>query len=238
MPKTPKMVMLEYAASGERVCSGCAQSKPFEAFSRSKKDRLGIRSRCKACVSVAEALSRDPEKDRARGKAYRSKNPEKERQKRRRWRVANREKARAQDQAWRASNADRVKAYVKRSYEKKRDNPRFRLQAAVKATLSARLSRGVKGGRRTWEILGYTAEQLTAHLERQFAPGMSWENYGRHGWHIDHIIPLAAFNYETPDHIDFKRAWALSNLRPLWARDNWQKHAKLERPFQPSFAMG
>lgn len=75
------------------------------------------------------------------------------------------------------------------------------------------------------------------HLERQFLPGMTWENHGRFGWHIDHIIPLSAFNFETPDHIDFKRAWALSNLQPLWWQDNLKKRAKIEGAFQPSLAI-
>lgn len=78
------------------------------------------------------------------------------------------------------------------------------------------------------------------HLEAQFAPGMTWENHGNGDgrWHVDHKIPLSAFNYETPDDIDFKRCWALSNLQPMWAADNIKKGAKLTAPFQPSLALG
>jgi hypothetical protein len=64
---------------------------------------------------------------------------------------------------------------------------------------------------------------------------MSWENYGE--WQIDHIIPLAAFNYETPFDMDFQRAWSLSNLQPLWALENMSKGDKLSKPFQPSLAL-
>ena len=74
-----------------------------------------------------------------------------------------------------------------------------------------------------------------AHLEVRFQPGMSWDNYGE--WHIDHIVPLAAFNYETPDDLDFGRAWALENLQPLWAKENIRKWCRLERPFQPSLRL-
>jgi len=72
-------------------------------------------------------------------------------------------------------------------------------------------------------------------LEQQFLPGMSWDNYGE--WHIDHIIPVAVFNYSSVDHIDFSRCWALSNLRPLWAADNLHKNAKLTEAFQPALAL-
>lgn len=42
-------------------------------------------------------------------------------------------------------------------------------------------------------------------------------------WHIDHIVPLSAFDITTEDSDGFKRAWALSNLRPLWAAENLKK---------------
>lgn len=99
------------------------------------------------------------------------------------------------------------------------------------------VKRGSKSGRRTFELLGYTVDDLRMHLERLFHPGMTWQNYGRGGWEIDHIIPLSAHNYETPDDIDFKKAWALSNLQPLWMPQNRTKHAKLTKPFQPSLAI-
>jgi hypothetical protein len=64
---------------------------------------------------------------------------------------------------------------------------------------------------------------------------MTWGNYGQ--WHVDHKIPISAFNYETPDDIDFKRCWALKNLRPMWAKENISKGAKLDKPFQPALAL-
>jgi hypothetical protein len=96
-----------------------------------------------------------------------------------------------------------------------------------------------KKGGRTWEALvDYTLDDLMRHLEKQFQQGMSWDNYGKTGWHIDHLIPVSAFNFKTYDDIDFKRAWALSNLQPMWAKENMSKGAKIDKPFQPSFAFG
>jgi 5-methylcytosine-specific restriction endonuclease McrA len=63
---------------------------------------------------------------------------------------------------------------------------------------------------------------------------MTWGNYGRHGWHIDHRIPISAFNFKAPTDIDFKKCWALSNLQPLWSHENQKKYNKLLKPFQPS----
>lgn len=93
-----------------------------------------------------------------------------------------------------------------------------------------------KAGRKWESLVGYTVADLMVHLEKQFQEGMSWENYGP-VWHVDHYIPKSAFNYSQPEHIDFKRCWALPNLRPLWAADNIKKHAKVPHPFQPSLAL-
>ena len=82
--------------------------------------------------------------------------------------------------------------------------------------------REMKAGR-SWEsLVGYTVDDLMRHLERQFDKGMTWENRGE--WHIDHIVPLSGFSYETAECAEFKAAWAITNLRPLWASENMRKN--------------
>jgi transposase-like protein len=71
------------------------------------------------------------------------------------------------------------------------------------------------------EILGYTSDDLIAHLENQFEVGMSWENYGQ--WHVDHKIPVSWFYFESVNDVQFRQCWALTNLQPKWARDNLVK---------------
>lgn len=76
----------------------------------------------------------------------------------------------------------------------------------------------------SWEYyVPYTVEDLRAHLESQFEPGMSWSNYGRGGWHIDHIRPVSSFEFTNVNDADFQRCWALSNLQPLWEAENLSK---------------
>lgn len=81
--------------------------------------------------------------------------------------------------------------------------------------------KGFNGG---FRHLGYSGEELHRHLESQFTDGMSWDNMS--DWHIDHIRPVASFNYTTTECEDFKKCWALSNLQPLWAEDNMSKGDK------------
>lgn len=93
-----------------------------------------------------------------------------------------------------------------------------KLRTYFGAAISHSLKGRTKGGKGWQAILGYTADDLRAHLERQFQRGMTWDNYGE--WHVDHILPVASFQYETVDSPEFLACWALTNLRPLWARDN------------------
>lgn len=76
--------------------------------------------------------------------------------------------------------------------------------------------------------LGCSIAELKAYLESKFQSGMSWDNYGRNGWHIDHIIPLAAFDLTNKD--DLLKACHYTNLQPLWATDNLKKG---DRTFKP-----
>jgi len=99
--------------------------------------------------------------------------------------------------------------------------------------LSARFRLGIRGvisGRNkkssVWEYLSFTPEELMSQFESQFTErnGLSWDNMGE--WHIDHIRPVASFNFDSTEHPDFKKCWALNNLQPLWAVDNMSKGNK------------
>lgn len=85
------------------------------------------------------------------------------------------------------------------------------------------LLRGKAG--KSWACyVDYSVDDLVAHIESKFMPGMSWDNMGE--WHIDHIKPVAAFDFSSPEDAGFKLCWALDNLQPLWASDNIMKGAK------------
>ena len=94
------------------------------------------------------------------------------------------------------------------------------MSAAVRLSL-----RQGKSGAKWQTLVGYDVARLRAHLERQFVKGMTWENYGSR-WHIDHIVPVSAFKFSSPQDPDFLACWALTNLRPLWKADNIKKNGK------------
>jgi hypothetical protein len=134
----------------------------------------------------------------------------------------------------RKENPEREKEYCKKSDTKRMSNTMIKLHRYIGNHVRYSLINGKKKNKKLEDILDFSVESLKKHLEKQFQDGMTWENYGKYGWHIDHIIPVSVFNYETQDDIDFKRCWALNNLQPMWAIDNIRKHNKLSKPFQPS----
>lgn len=110
--------------------------------------------------------------------------------------------------------------YLKEYTAKRRKDPRHKLDHRISQLVRNGLGGSKKG--RTWEsLVGYTIDDLIVHLERQFSPGMGWENIG--DWHVDHILPRSMFKYETENCPDFKACWAITNLRPLWAAENIKK---------------
>lgn len=72
------------------------------------------------------------------------------------------------------------------------------------------------------EFIGCSMTQLKSHLSSQFKDGMSWDNYGRKGWHIDHIIPCYSFDLIDPN--EQKKCFHYTNLQPLWWLDNCRKN--------------
>lgn len=112
----------------------------------------------------------------------------------------------------------------RKSREKRKLNPAFSINERMSASVRQSLAGGKQGWR--WErLVGYKLADLMAHLERQFLPNMTWQNRGE--WHIDHIIPLASFRFESADDPEFRRAWSLPNLRPLWAAENIKKNNRI-----------
>ena len=164
-------------------------------------------------------MFRDPEQKKAYQRKWRAENivglRAKERGKKR---VRDPIKLRASHKLWRSKNKHRITGYMR----KRRESSAVRMMDAVRARVHRALTRqkAWKTGK-TVDMLGCSVEELRAHLEKLFAPGMTWDNWGRYGWHIDHKVPLAAFDLKTEE--GQRSAMHYSNLQPLWASDNLKK---------------
>src|SRR5690606_31271510 len=101
----------------------------------------------------------------------------------------------------------------------------FKLAKNLRGRLHSVLKKNSKVGSAVRD-LGCTLAELKLYLESKLQPGMTWENYGKFGWHIDHIKPLASF--DLTDSNQLKEAVHYSNLQPLWAVDNLKKGKRYE----------
>ena len=74
------------------------------------------------------------------------------------------------------------------------------------------------------ELIGCSIPKMRKHLEKKFKKGMTWQNHGRYGWHIDHIRPLEKFDLSDPKQQLI--AFNYKNCQPLWWRENLEKANK------------
>ncbi len=121
-----------------------------------------------------------------------------------------------------------------RKYNRRKNSLKWRLNRRISGGIWCSLKNGSKNGRHWEDLVLYNLVQFKKNLEKQFDEFMNWNNYGTY-WHIDHIIPISAFNFNKPEDLNFKRCWALSNLRPLEKKENFTKGAKLTKSFQINF---
>lgn len=136
---------------------------------------------------------------------------------------------------WQKNNPESVRRTRKKKDAQRRGTPKGKLSDNISRNMRETLRQG-KSNRHWEELVGYTIDQLKNHLEKMFQPGMTWENYGTF-WQIDHKIPLAVFNFEKPEDLDFRLCWSLRNLQPMEARANLDKRDKVYQPFQPSLIL-
>lgn len=130
------------------------------------------------------------------------------------------DKRREQRRRWRNTPQGRaVRAAQARRY---RATPKGKLTNALRVRLGHAL-RGECKSIRTLDLLGCTVDELRVYIEGLWVEGMSWDNYGRDGWHIDHIKPCASFDLSDP--AQQRECFHYTNLQPLWAKDNIAKGA-------------
>lgn len=160
---------------------------------------------------------------------YRSKPEVKERKKENfyRWLEKNSEHRKNYMKEYRERNVNKIREQ-KRKYEKDRkdNDPFYKLCCYTRTAVYTCLKeRSVDKYSNTFDILPYTLEELITHLENNFTEGMTWENYGE--WHVDHIKPMVSFTFDSVDDESFNECWSLSNLQPLWAKDNLSKGSNI-----------
>lgn len=195
-----------------KLCRRCGEGKPLDAFHADASRKDGRVSYCIPCAAAkrSEYYRANTERLKAASREYHAQNNRTEEKKAKR----------------RAYHKSRVKDLAARRVSHARryaDDPLYRMQHIMRAMMRRhiRIACGDKIGT-TQQAFGYTPAQLSARMETQFKPGMSWSNYGE--WEIDHKVPLSRMlaKGEARPHV----VNALANLQPMWKFDNRSKGAR------------
>jgi len=212
-----------------RKCSKCGVVKDADQFIPRRGDKSIPTRMCKKCrereCGYQKKRMENPEvvlDNRKRAREYDKRmrpDPkwvEKERERKFEYRQRMKDSATAK-KARKTKNVKAKKRYA--------NDPVFRLGKQMGSAIYRALA-GRKKWRKWEQLVGYTCEDLVAHMVSLFEDGMTLENYGE--WHIDHRKPVSWFNYETAKDQEFKECWSLENLKPMWASENCSKGNRYE----------
>jgi hypothetical protein len=194
----------------EKVCAKCNIKKFKNQFHKDSSKIDGLTSYCKECKIL-----------------YRQNNIEKFKEAKIKWYQKKKLQKGLDTKDKRIKEKNHTPAYkLKRKEKEKRqrhDDLNFRMLGNLRTRIYHAMRKNTKG-KKTKELLGCSIDELKIHLEAKFQNGMNWDNYGKYGWHIDHIIPCSRF--DLTDLVQQKLCFHYSNLQPLWAKDNLRKHNK------------
>lgn len=166
---------------------------------------------------------KNPERCRESKRKWSLKNPERCLEASRKWRLKGREVIQTAARKRRLNHPEKFRTYARSYYARRyQTDSNYRLVVSLRNRLNLALRGRIKSDR-TFKLLGCTLLELRAHLEKQFRPGMFWENYGP-VWHADHVRPCASFDLSDPE--QQKQCFHYSNLQPLFAEENLRKGAK------------
>lgn len=174
-----------------KTCGVCFNEKKISLFHKQIGSKDGYRSMCKKCRS--DKFKNDYRNLSEFSKIHQERTKE-----------------------YRINNRKKVNEYFKDRYIRKPHEYAWR---GMLGSVIRRLGRKKESS--TYEVLGYSAEQLKNHMENLFVEGMSWDNWGE--WHIDHKIPISNFDKDE----DPKIVNSLKNLQPMWAAENIRKSNKI-----------
>jgi hypothetical protein len=221
-----------------KVCSTCGTEKPATEFRKQKGNLDGLGYQCKACASKSEKRCYEKNKTKRRKQNIASyyRNRETKLAYREAYYQQNKDEILEYHFKYRRENKDRLQEYFKQHYQqnknkinaylrkRRRENKHVRMRENLQKRITGAL-KGVPKTGTTMELIGCTVSELKKHIEKQFRPGMNWDNWTVDGWHLDHIRPCASFDLTDPE--QQKECFHYTNLQPLWGEENLRKGARV-----------
>jgi len=187
--------------NGKKYCYTCCEVKELSNFGKHKATKDGLNTRCNECKSL-------------RYKKYYEENLDYQREKGKKKYERNKKNIIKKQNEWLKNKIE----------EDPLEGTKIKYRALIYQAIHRYLKKGHKMTSKNplYEVLGCDIKFFIKHIENQFHDGMTWQNKGINGWHIDHIIELKTAN--TIEEV--KKLNHYTNLQPLWAKDNLAKNRK------------
>tara|TARA_Y100000817_G_C16860720_1_gene545702 strand:- start:3344 stop:4123 length:780 start_codon:yes stop_codon:yes gene_type:complete len=241
MPKIPHQEI-----DGMKRCSKCKGWKKLNDFYKCGKWYEGKCKECKNLAAKEKYSSVQKIKQEKARKRYQEKKTDLEYQNKRATQRRENYKKRRKDRKYVESFNNKRRKFFQKPKNKAKKNeqqnkrrairmqdPVYRLEYNRKRRedsadkFRSRVRNSLKGKvkyAKTKELMGCGTLQVQHHLEKQFADYMTWANNTLKGWHIDHIVPIRAFDLDNI--VEQHACFWYKNLQPLWAKDNMKKKDK------------
>jgi hypothetical protein len=206
-----------------KMCIKCGLKKHILFFNKNKFSKDGLKNYCKNCESIYNKIYRNEHKD-----ILITKDKEKYNK--------NRSDILINKQEYYIKNKKTIiDKNNNRTKIRRKVDISFKLRNSVSSSINTLLhnNKSTKNGNSCFKYLDYNINDLKYNLEQQFDQWMTWYNYGKYDsetwddndpstwkWNLDHIIPQSCLPYISMEDENFKKCWALENLRPLSAKQN------------------
>lgn len=211
-----------------KSCSKCKEVKSLTEFFKSSRYKSGYNAQCKCCSSATAKDWRKANPDLRKAQSQRAyyKDVEKSRSAKREYDKNHKIEKAQYDIIYRKENSEKFAQAKREHHKRNKNNPVYK----IKRNLRRRVHHALMGNNKsdnTFNLIGCSPEDFKLHIESLWLEGMSWDNYGTSGWHIDHI--KECYRFDLSDPLQQQECFHYSNQRPLWAKDNLSHPKQLRR---------
>lgn len=231
----PDLILSSVAS---KTCTRCGEVKEKSLFYKNTGTKDDLTSACKVCInSSSNVASNRSEETKERIRNYKRKwkklnsqydatyyaaNSDVIKERAKIWKENNPERRLENNRRWALDNPEKSAECSRKNKARRMSEPLTAFIEKTRCLIGNHIRvRGYTKRSRTHEILGCSWDFFKLHIEKQFHKGMTWGN--RSDWHIDHITPIAIAKTEC----EVLALNHFTNLRPIWAKDNLSKGAKI-----------
>lgn len=198
-----------------KICSKCKKRKPLSEFHKCKSRKDGHKFHCKKCRIKYTFEHKKEIKE--YHKIWYQKNKEKHDRQTKQYFINHKKEMTEYKKRY-----DKLNRYKINKQRKNRlkNNINFKISTNLRILTNHAL-KGKNKSKSIMKLIGCSLENLKSYLQMLFKKDMTWANYGRYGWHVDHIKPCCSFDLTNPS--EQLKCFHYTNLQPLWAEENKKK---------------